>query len=94
MPFGSIISFVFLYMLVLAGAVVVLGFMGLDFETSISAVAATLGNVGPGLGMVGPDMSYAWIGSAGKIVLAFCMCVGRLELFTVFMVFMPYFWKR
>jgi len=81
-------------MLVLAGAVVVLGFMGLDFETSISAVAATLGNVGPGLGMVGPDMSYAWIGSAEKIVLAFCMWVGRLELFTVFMVFMPYFWKR
>lgn len=90
----DIISFVFLYVLVLSGAVVVLSFMGLDFETAISAVAATLGNVGPGLGMVGPDMSYAWIGSAGKIVLTFCMWVGRLELFTAFMVFMPYFWKK
>ncbi len=90
----DIISFVFLYILVLAGASVVLGFIGLNFETSVSAVAATLGNVGPGLGMVGPDVSYAWIPPAGKIVLAFCMWVGRLELFTVFMVFMPYFWKR
>ena len=89
----DIISFVFLYILVAVAASVVLGFLGLDLETSISAVAATLGNVGPGLGSVGPIANYALLPGAAKVILIICMWLGRLELFTVFMIFSPHFWK-
>ncbi|HUV45966.1 MAG TPA: potassium transporter TrkG, partial [Dehalococcoidia bacterium] len=89
----DIISFFFLYLLVAVGASITLGFLGLDLETSLSAVAATLGNVGPGLGGVGPALNYAWLPGAGKVVLIICMWLGRLELFTVFMIFFPRFWK-
>jgi trk system potassium uptake protein TrkH len=89
----DIISFFFLYILVAVAASVVLGFLGLDLETSISAVAATLGNVGPGLGGVGPSANYALLPGAAKFILIVCMWLGRLELFTVFMIFSPHFWK-
>jgi trk system potassium uptake protein TrkH len=89
----DIISFFFLYILVAVAASVVLGFLGLNLETAISAVAATLGNVGPGLGVVGPSANYAWLPSAAKIILIMCMWLGRLELFTVFMIFSPRFWQ-
>jgi trk system potassium uptake protein TrkH len=89
----DIISFFFLYILVAVAASVVLGFLGLDLETAISAVAATLGNVGPGLGSVGPSANYAWLPGAAKVILIMCMWLGRLELFTVFMIFSPRFWK-
>jgi trk system potassium uptake protein TrkH len=89
----DIISFLFLYILVAVAASVVLGFLGLDFETAISAVAATLGNVGPGLGGVGPDFSYAWLPDPAKVILVICMWLGRLELFTAIMILSPRFWK-
>jgi trk system potassium uptake protein TrkH len=89
----DIISFFFLYVLVAVAAFVALGFLGLDFETAISAVAATLGNVGPGLGRVGPGSNYALLPGAAKVILIMCMWLGRLELFTVFMIFSPRFWK-
>ena len=90
----DVISFIFLYLLVTVVAATILSFLGLDLETSISAVAATLGNVGPGLGGVGPGSNYAWIPGAGKLLLIICMWFGRLELFTVFMIFSPHFWRR
>ncbi len=89
----DVISFLFLYFLVAAAASIILSFLGLDLETAISATAATLGNVGPGLGAVGPASHYAWLPAAGKAVLIFCMWLGRLELFTVFMILSPRFWK-
>ena len=89
----DIISFLFLYILVAVVASVVLCFLGLNLETAISAVVATLGNVGPGLGGVGPGLNYAWLPSAAKVILIICMWLGRLELFTVFMIFAPRFWK-
>jgi trk system potassium uptake protein TrkH len=95
----DIISFLFLYILVAIAASVVLCFLGLNLETSISAVAATLGNVGPGLGGVGPFAldaglsGYAGLPGAAKFVLIICMWLGRLELFTVIMIFSPRFWK-
>ncbi|NIP55025.1 MAG: TrkH family potassium uptake protein, partial [Aliifodinibius sp.] len=58
-----------------------------------SAVAATLGNVGPGLGGVGPTSSYAGLTDPVKVVLTICMWLGRLELFTAIMIFSPRFWK-
>jgi trk system potassium uptake protein len=89
----DIISLFFLYILVAVVASIALGFLGLDLETAISAVATTIGNVGPGLGGVGPALNYAWLPSAAKVILIICMWLGRLELFTVFMIFFPRFWK-
>ncbi len=89
----DIISFFFLYFLVAIVSSIILSFLGLNLETSLSAVAATLGNVGPGLGAVGPSLNYAWLPGAGKVTLIICMWLGRLELFTVFMIFFPHFWK-
>lgn len=90
----DIVSFLFLYVLVAVTASTALGFMGLDMETAISAVAATMGNVGPGLGGVGPTMNYAWLPVAAKAILMMCMWLGRLELFSVFMLFSPRFWRQ
>jgi trk system potassium uptake protein TrkH len=89
----DIISFLFLYILVAIVASVVLCFLGLNLETAISAVAATLGNVGPGLGGVGPSFNYALLPGAAKFILIICMWLGRLELFTVLMILSPRFWK-
>jgi len=89
----DIISFLFLYILVAIAASVTLCFLGLNLETAISAVAATLGNVGPGLGEVGPISNYAGLPSSAKFILIICMWLGRLELFTVIMIFSPRFWR-
>lgn len=67
-----------------------------DFDTILGSVAATLGNIGPGLGAVGPGdtQNFAVIPDAGKWFLSFLMLLGRLELFTVLMLFSPFFWKE
>ncbi len=89
----DIISFLFLYILVAVLASIALAFLGLDLETAISAVAASLGNVGPGLGGVGPTLNYAWLPGPAKVILIMCMWLGRLEFFAVFMIFSPRVWK-
>jgi len=68
--------------------------LGFDLITSISSVAATLGNVGPGLAQVGPTGHYGDIPALGKGVLIFCMLAGRLEIYTVFVLLYPEFWKK
>jgi trk system potassium uptake protein TrkH len=75
-------------------AMAIMSFLGSDFETSVGAVAATLGNIGPGIGGVGPALNYAEIHTVGKWFLSFLMLVGRLELFTVLVLFSPIFWRR
>lgn len=89
----DIVSFVFLYFLIFMVASIALGFLGLDVETAISAVATCQANCGPGLGAVGPAFNYFWLPVLGKIILAIVMWLGRLEIFTVFMIFFPRFWK-
>jgi trk system potassium uptake protein TrkH len=94
----DVISFVFLYFLVAIVASIALSFslspfLGLNLETSLSAVATCLANCGPGLGAVGPASNYAWLPGAGKVILIMCMWLGRLELFTVLMIFFPRFWR-
>jgi len=68
--------------------------LGLDFETSIGSVAATLGNIGPGIGKVGPIHNYADIPVFGKWFLSFLMLLGRLELFTILILLSPSFWRK
>jgi trk system potassium uptake protein TrkH len=97
----DVISFVFLYFLVAIVASIALSFsvsalepeLNLNLETSLSAVATCLANCGPGLGAVGPASNYAWLPGPGKVILIMCMWLGRLELFTVLMMFSPRFWK-
>lgn len=62
-------------------------------ETALSSVVSSVGNVGPGLGLVGPEANYQFIPPLGKIVLMAIMVVGRLELLTVMMLFLPLFWR-
>ena len=64
---------------------------GLDFTTAFSAVAASLNNLGPGLGAVAEN--YAGVSAGGKLILTFAMLLGRLELFTLLVLFTPAFWR-
>ncbi len=74
--------------------VLIMASMGLDMATSFGSVAATLNNIGPGLGSVGPTDNYAHIPTMGKWVLALLMLMGRLELFTVIILLSPYYWQK
>jgi len=68
--------------------------LGLDIVSAFVSVAATINNIGPGLGVVGPLDNYRSIPHLGKWVLIFCMLVGRLELYTVIVLLVPEFWKK
>lgn len=90
----SVMSFFFLFILVFLVLAAMLNAMDLDLLTSLSASASALANVGPGLGeIVGPTGTYASLPDMAKWLLAAAMLFGRLELFTVFVLFMPGFWR-
>jgi trk system potassium uptake protein TrkH len=88
-----IIIFLLLYLFIFVVGSVIVAAMGLDFNTAIGAVATSLGNVGPGIGGVGPVDNFAWLPYPVKFFLSFLMLLGRLELFTILVLFTPYFWK-
>jgi trk system potassium uptake protein TrkH len=90
---SRIISLTVLYFVVLAACFLIMSGLGLDMTTALSSVTASLGNVGPGLGLVGPMENYFFVPAVGKGVLIFCMLAGRLELFTLLMLFTPAFWR-
>ncbi len=90
---SNIMSFAFLYLFIFVSASIFMSFLGLDMVSAVSSVAATLGNVGPGLGLVGPSSNYLPIPAAGKWVLSFCMLAGRLEIYTLFVLLTREFWK-
>ncbi|MCB1193660.1 MAG: TrkH family potassium uptake protein [Leptospiraceae bacterium] len=90
----NIIAFIMIYIMIFAISSIIMAFIGVDFMTSIGAVATSLGNIGPGLGKVGPVNNFAEIPQIGKWLLSLLMLLGRLELFTVLILFSPYFWKR
>ncbi len=89
----NIIAFIVLYLLIFASGVFALTILGENIDTAIGAVASTLGNVGPGLGNVGPVENYSGISVTGKWILSFLMMTGRLEIYTVIVLFMPDFWR-
>ena len=90
----NVLAFIAFYGIIAVLSMAIMSVLGNDFETSVGAVAATLGNIGPGIGNVGPVLNYAEIQVAGKWYLSFLMLVGRLELFTVLVLFSPLFWRR
>jgi len=90
---SRIIGTAILYFLTLTGAFLAMSAVGLDHETAMSSVISCVGNVGPGLAMVGPEANYQFIPAVGKVILMVCMLVGRLELFTMLMLLTPSFWR-
>ena len=87
-------GFVILYVLIFITGSLAMSLCGLDFMTSVSSVAASLGNIGPGLGGVGPYENFHTIPFAGKWILIVSMLLGRLEIFTLLLLFIPEFWKK
>lgn len=90
----NILGFFVLYIFVFAVGVLIMTLLGLDLLTALGAVIATLANIGPGLADVGPTDNYAFVPAAGKWTLSTLMLMGRLELFTVLVLFSPAFWRR
>ena len=90
----NVLGFLLFFMLVYLAGVVILTLGGRDLVTAIGATAATLGNIGPGLGSVGPVENYAHLAAWEKWLLMFFMLAGRLELYTVLVLFLPEAWRR
>ena len=87
----GISAFFISYILIFAVCSIAMTAIGLDMVSAASSVAATLGNVGPGFGLVSTD--YIGVPIVGKLILSFCMWAGRLELFTVLVLLTPAFWR-
>jgi trk system potassium uptake protein len=90
----TILAFILFFLLLFVAGTLALAALGHDILTSIGASAATLGNIGPGLGGVGAVENYGWMGPASHLLLCFLMLVGRLEIFTVLLLFHPDLWRR
>ena len=92
---ASIISFIYLYIIIFFIIAALLSLTGLDFTTSISGAATSISNVGPGLGeLIGPNGNFSQLPDFSKWVLSFGMILGRLELFAILVLFLPSFWQR
>tara|TARA_X000000368_G_scaffold22243_1_gene17193 strand:- start:318 stop:1766 length:1449 start_codon:yes stop_codon:yes gene_type:complete len=92
---SSIISFVFLYIIIFFIITTLLSISGLDFVTAISGAATSISNVGPGLGgMIGPNGNFSLLPDFSKWILTVGMILGRLELFAIIVLFIPSFWRR
>ena len=89
----SAISFVIQYLFIFLVATVVIVLIGTDPVTAASAVATSLGNTGPGLGSIGPMSNYSQFPDISKLIFSFLMIIGRLEIYTIFILFTRSFWK-
>lgn len=90
----AILSFFAISMLIFGVASLYMAYLGLDIVTATTSVAATLFNIGPGLAKVGSIENFKFIPTSGKVVLSFCMILGRLEFMTILVLLIPEFWKR
>ena len=91
---SGVLIFFFIYMFIFALAVLIISFDCDDFITSISSVACTIGNIGPGFGLVGATGNFSGFSDLSKLVLSMCMIIGRLEIFPILLLITPSFWKR
>ncbi len=89
-----VMAFFLFYILIFFAGTFAMTLLGLDFVTAIGATIATLGNIGPGIGDVGPVENYAELHTGAKWISSFLMLLGRLELFTVLILFSPSFWRK
>lgn len=91
---SKVAAFVMLYILIFIVSSVLLSIIGLDMSSSMGAVGACLANIGPGLGSTGPMTNYSEVPTLGKWILSIVMLLGRLELYTILVLFSPTFWKN
>ncbi|MCH3884268.1 TrkH family potassium uptake protein [Tenacibaculum aquimarinum] len=90
----NILSFFILYMLIFIVSTVILTILGLDIMSAFGAAASSLGNIGPAIGSVSPVDNFAHLSIGAKWFCSFLMLIGRLELFTVLILFTPFFWRN
>jgi len=90
----NLLAFAFFYLFVFVVGSIIMTLLGVDFIEAVSAVATSVGNVGPGIGKLGPAYTFDSLPTLAKWVLSFLMLLGRLELFTIAILFTPYFWRR
>jgi trk system potassium uptake protein TrkH len=90
----SVLGFLILYLSLFAVSILMVSATGVDFITAIGAVATTIGNTGPGFGTVGPTENFSHLPWTCKWILIWCMLLGRLEIFTVIILFVPEFYKK
>ncbi len=90
----NIISFFIIYMLIFVTSSVILTLFGLDFLSALGAAASSLGNIGPAIGTVSPVDNFSHLTVSAKWFCSFLMLIGRLELFTVLILFSPFFWRK
>lgn len=91
---SEVLGFFFMYIMIYITAVLIVSLDNLGWGTTLSSVAATLGNVGPGFEVVGAVGNYSTLSVLSKIVLSMCMIIGRLEIYPILLLGMPSFWKR
>ncbi len=92
---SSIISFIYLYLVIFFLLTALLSLTGLDFITAISGAATSISNVGPGLGsIIGPNGNFSSLPDISKLILTTGMILGRLELFAILVLFLPSFWRN
>ena len=90
----NVLSFIVLYVGLIGLGTLMMGFLGLDIWSAFSATFSCVGNVGPAFGAMGPTENYTHVPTAGKWILSVLMMAGRLEIFTVLLLFTPGFWRR
>ena len=91
---SGVMAFFYFYILIFVAAVLTVALEGEDIVTTVTSVIATLNNVGPGLGRVGPMGNFADLSILSKAVLSLCMLIGRLEIYPIMLLMFPSFWKR
>jgi len=91
---SNVQAFFIFYILLFVFGSIIISLLGVDFVTAIGATATCIGNIGPGIGTVGPVNNFSHLPDIVKWILSFLMVVGRLELFTVLIIFSPAFWKK
>jgi trk system potassium uptake protein TrkH len=91
---SAVMGFIFLYVLTVGELSFFLMASGLDFVSSFTAIVASINNAGPGLNVVGPAQNYASLSDFQTWICSLAMLVGRLEIFSVVILFTPYFWRR
>ena len=91
---SGVMAFFYFYILIFVAAVLTVALEGEDIVTTVTSVIATLNNVGPGLGRVGPMGNFADLSVLSKAVLSLCMLIGRLEIYPIMLLMFPSFWKR
>lgn len=91
---SGVMAFFYFYIIIFVGATLTVALEGEDIVTTVTSVIATINNVGPGLGVVGPMGNFADLSILSKAVLSLCMLIGRLEIYPIMLLMFPSFWKR